>query len=394
MMTPAQFATLLDQYLNDTLDAEGLQQLRAALDQEQFREQFEAAIDRQLQLPAAAGPEAVKARLWERLQPAATAGPEMVKAQLRNTPAQHRTVWWPRLAVAASLLLLISAGALYWKLRQPAQGTVVAHKALPVPGSDKAILTLADGTQVTLDSANTTLAMQGNSQVQLSGGQLAYNGNGTTGPVQYNMLQVPRGGQFRIVLADGSRVWLNAASTLRYPASFQGSDRTVELTGEAYFEIAPAANQPFFVKVNNNTIQVLGTSFNVMAYTEEPTIRTTLLEGAIALKTPKVTTRLQPGQLATTTPDGSTNVATAPDVEEMVAWKNGYFMFNHEKIPGVMRQIARWYDVEIEYAGKIPADREFGGKINRNSSIEEVIRILELSKIHVKLSNHKIIVQP
>ncbi|SHL08910.1 FecR family protein [Chitinophaga jiangningensis] len=386
MMNPAQFATLLDQYLHDTLDAEGLQQFRAALSQEQYRQQFEAAIEQQLQQSGLAGPEAVKARLWERLQ-------QHTDYKERLQP--RRINWRLQVAAAASLLLLVTAGVYYWNVHhKPARKAVTAQQVLPKPGTNKAILTLADGTQVTLDSANTSLAMQGNANVQLSGGQLAYNGNGNTGPVQYNRLQVPRGGQFRIVLADGSRVWLNAASSLRYPASFHGSDRTVELSGEAYFEIAPAANQPFFVKVNNNTIQVLGTSFNVMAYTEEPGIRTTLLEGAIAVKTPKATTRMQPGQLATTTPDGSTNVTVAQDVEEMVAWKNGYFLFNHEKIPGVMRQIARWYDVEIEYAGKIPADREFGGKINRNSSIEEVIRILELSKIHVKLSNHKIIVQP
>ncbi|WP_291911537.1 FecR family protein [Chitinophaga sp. CB10] len=379
MIHPEQFATLLQQYLNDTLDAPGLELFRQALQQEQYRQLFEAAIDQQLLQSPPAGPDEVKERLWSQLRPA-------------QTP---RAAWWPRVAAAASIALLLSAGIYFWKNHPTTpKAPITAQKNLPVPGSSKAILTLADGTQVPLDSSGATVARQGNASLQLSGGVLAYNGNGTTGPLQYNMLQVPRGGQFRIVLADGSRVWLNAASSLRYPASFTGSDRTVELTGEAYFEIAPAPNQPFFVKVQHTTIQVLGTSFNVNAYTEEPSIRTTLVEGAIALKTPKATTRIQPGQQASTTADGSTQVMAAPDVEEIVAWKNGYFLFNHEKIPGVMRQIARWYDVEVEYAGKVPADREFGGKINRNSSIEEVIRILELSKIHVKLSHHKIIVQP
>jgi ferric-dicitrate binding protein FerR (iron transport regulator) len=188
-------------------------------------------------------------------------------------------------------------------------------------------------------------------------------------------------------------VWLNAASGIRYPAAFTGRDRVVELTGEAYFEVAQMPSKPFKVILNNMEVQVLGTSFNIMAYGDEAVTKTTLLDGAVKIRAGGQEMKLLPGQQAQLQQSGEITVNENVDVDEIVAWKNGYFQFNHEKTAGVMRQIARWYDVDISYRGNIP-DREFGGKLARSSSIDEVIRVLELSKIHVKIENKKIIVMP
>lgn len=387
-MHPDIFTTLLSRYLKDELNAEELERFREALLVEENHELWKKAIDGMLQdsvFPAVNDSD-TKERIW-----------------LAVSPKETR-VLWPRrfrrgMAAAAAIALLISAGIYFYPKPSKKLPAVVAVQPAPVirPGSNKAILTLADGSQVTLDSTgNGAIATQGNTHiVQSGGGQLAYNVKGSTdAPLQFNTLQVPRGGQFRLTLADGTNVWLNAASSLRYPASFNGSDRTVELNGEAYFEVATLAEKPFRVKINNTVVQVLGTSFNIMGYPEERVTRTTLVEGAIQVKTDQATSRIYPGQLATTQPNGETQVRPDADVDQVVAWKNGYFFFNHEKLPGVMRQIARWYDVDVEYADKVPEEREFGGKIARSSSIEEVIRILKLSNIHVKLTNKKIIVQP
>ncbi|SEW53456.1 FecR family protein [Chitinophaga arvensicola] len=387
-MHPDIFATLLSRYLKDELSAEELERFREALLRDENREQWQQAIDGILQsneFPAVTGND-TKERIW------------LAVNQQESHPVWRRRIR-PLMAAAAAIGILITAGIyLYPKPSKQLPATAIAAtKPIIRPGGNKAILTLADGSQVTLDSTGAgAIATQGNTHiVQVSGGQLAYKEHSSIdAPPQFNSLQVPRGGQFRITLADGTNVWLNAASVLRYPASFANADRTVELTGEAYFEVAALSGKPFRVKVNNTLVQVLGTSFNIMGYSEEQVTRTTLLEGAVQVKTDRATTRMYPGQAATTQSNGETQLHQDADVDQVVAWKNGYFLFNHEKLPGVMRQIARWYDVEVEYAGKIPEEREFGGKIARSSSIEDVIRILKLSNIHVKLINKKIIVQP
>ncbi len=304
-------------------------------------------------------------------------------------------------AVAAAAVIIIMVGAgLFFFNSKPATAPVV-KKEQPirvtkpaVPGGNKAILLLADGTEMRLDEAeNGTLAQQGDTKILNFNGQLAYNTTGNTGEVFYNTVLTPRGGQYQIVLPDGTKVWLNAASSLKFPTAFVGDNRSVELTGEGYFEVAKKADMPFIVKANDVKVQVFGTHFNVMAYAEESTVNTTLLEGSVKVTKGSSTGFLKPGQEAKVDKGGTLKVAYRDNIEDVVAWKDGVFQFNRASIQTVMRQISRWYDVEVVYQGKIP-DKEFVGKIPRNAGLRELLRILEASNLDFKNEGKRIIVMP
>jgi ferric-dicitrate binding protein FerR (iron transport regulator) len=266
-----------------------------------------------------------------------------------------------------------------------------------VPGSNKATLTLANGTVIVLeDEKNGVLSQQGNAKIlKLNSGQLAYNTArqpAAGSPAAFNTLSTPRGGQYQLTLADGTVVWLNAASSITFPAAFSGKERSVTLSGEAYFEIAANASQPFIVKVGNMQVKVLGTHFNVMAYGDEQTMNTTLLEGAVKVAGATGEVLLQPGQQVKMDHAGALRVVAA-NLDEVIAWKNGIFSFNNAGIEEVMRQIARWYDAEVVYPDGIPQDR-FQGEINRNADISTVLKILETSGVKFTVRGHKILVQP
>ena len=207
----------------------------------------------------------------------------------------------------------------------------------------------------------------------------------------YNTLSTPRGGQYMLTLEDGTKVWLNAASSIKYPSAFSAGERTVELTGEAYFEVAKDAGRPFAVKVNGMAVNVLGTHFNVMAYGNEEATAVTLLEGAVNVTKDKDKVSLRPGQQALLKTGGALKVINNVNLEETVAWKNGYFQLDHTKLAVLMRQVERWYNVDVVYEGKIP-NRQFGGKIYRNSDIKDVIKILEVSKVYSRTEGDKIII--
>ncbi|HEX2536291.1 MAG TPA: FecR domain-containing protein [Chitinophagaceae bacterium] len=309
---------------------------------------------------------------------------------------------WPRrLAVAALVLLMAGAAVVYYNGRsRPGGGTPVARLPIPptdlAPGGNKALLTLADGRTLVLDSAaDGTLARQGGTQViKLNDGRLAYRNEAPgAGAPGYNTLRTPKGGQYQVTLPDGSTVWLNAATTLKFPAAFTGSERRVELEGEAYFEITPDKTKPFTVHTPEGSVQVLGTHFNVNAYSDEAACRTTLLEGRVAVSASGNRVQLRPGQEAAIAPGSGSIKVGAADVEEAVAWKNGYFSFDNADLPAVMRQVARWYDVEVVYEGSPPAER-FTGEVPRGSKASEVLKILELSNIRFRIEGKKIIVKP
>jgi transmembrane sensor len=302
---------------------------------------------------------------------------------------------------AASLLIFISGAAIYFALRNTKHNTIAKAppqqlKNIVTPGSNKAILTLSDGSTIILDDTkNGRVAQQGGTQIaKLANGQIVYNASDNKpAEVVYNSLTTPRGGQFKLTLPDGSEVWLNAASSIKYPTAFIGNERKVEISGEAYFEIAHNAAKPFKVSVNGMEVKVLGTHFNINAYNDEASVKTTLLEGSVTLTKGSAVTTLKPGQQAQLGNSGNIKVIDNVDIDQVVAWKNGYFSFNRSDLQTVMRQIARWYDVEIIYKGKIP-ERQFGGKIYRNSNLLEVLKILEESKVHFSIEEKKIIVRP
>lgn len=317
-------------------------------------------------------------------------------------PINGRIIPWPfffRIA-AASLIIFISGVATYFVLRTTEHNTIVNAssqqlKSVVAPGGNKAILTLSDGSTIILDDAkNGRVAKQGSTQiVKLANGQLVYSvSDDKPAEVVFNSLTTPRGGQFKLTLPDGSEVWLNAASSIKYPTTFIGNERKVEISGEAYFEIAHNSAKPFKVSVNGMEVKVLGTHFNINAYNDEISVKTTLLEGSISLTKAGAAITLKPGQQVQLGNGMKMKVIDNVDIDQVVAWKNGYFSFNRADLQTVMRQIARWYDVEISYEGKIP-ERQFGGKIDRNSNASEILKILEESKVHFSIEEKKIIVR-
>ncbi|RAJ08630.1 FecR family protein [Chitinophaga skermanii] len=305
-----------------------------------------------------------------------------------------------RYAAAAVVLMGVSTYALlHSDLHQPATRKVVALKeTTPIaPGRDGAILTLADGSQLVLDSAgNGVVASQNGANVVLQNGQLTYNAADLQpGEIVYNNVRTPKGRQFKLVLPDGTKVWLNAASSIKYPTAFSGKERHVELQGEAYFEVAQNEQLPFKVQTGEATeIQVLGTSFNINAYTNEHSIRTTLLEGAVRINAYSHTATLKPGQQAAVKPQLSQMVIlNAVDTDQILAWKNGLFNFENASLDEIMRQLERWYDIEVVYEKGIPAAR-FGGWINKQNTLQDVLQILESSNVHFHLEGRKLIVMP
>jgi transmembrane sensor len=305
---------------------------------------------------------------------------------------------------AAIVAFALITTAVFYILEKPVKQPAIALNQPEVkydaePGTNKAILTLANGSKLNLnDAKNGVLAKSGHISIKKTAdGQLVYLIKGSKSAnadaaLSYNTISTPVGGQYQVVLPDGTRVWLNAMSSLKFPTSFKGSQREVELTGEAYFEVAKNKAMPFNVKVNAMQVKVLGTHFNIMAYSNEPAIKTTLLEGSVQLSNGQANSTLKPGQQGVLNNKGEIKVLNV-DAEHYVAWKNGYFEFNRSNIQEIMNQLARWYDTDIAYAGKIPDD-EFVGKIARSAKLSQVLRILELSKVNFKLQDKKIIVTP
>ncbi len=272
------------------------------------------------------------------------------------------------------------------------------------PGENKAILTLGDGSKIILDDAkNGVLANQGgNSVLKAAEGEVIYSFlsevndslvQDELAPVVYNTIETPKGGKFQIKLPDGSKVWLNAASSLRFPTAFNGTKRQVELKGEAYFEVSPDKSKIFEVNTRNQVVQVLGTHFNINAYLDEPTVNTTLLEGSVRVSDLRtnISQLLKPGEQSQLSEH--IEIINMKNTNEAVAWKEGYFQFDEADINTVMRQIERWYDVSVVYEGNLPNYR-FGGEIERNLSLLQVLKILEKTKVHFRLEGREVIVMP
>lgn len=323
------------------------------------------------------------------------------KIRSESKPARRRVVSFRRMAVAASILgILVLSGFLLFNKsgeNSVAKGKVnnKRFKNDVSPGGDKAILTLADGSTIVLDEAkNGELAEQGNSKIIKLDGKLSYDAvNKNPKEVVYNTISTPNGGQYRLELADGSLVWLNATSSIYFPTTFIGKERRIEITGEAYFEIAKNREMPFVVAVNGAEVQVLGTHFNINAYNDEDNVKTTLLEGSVKFVSGDNSNILKPGQQLQLAKNGALNVANDVNVDEVVAWKNGLFAFENATIEKVMRQFSRWYDVEIEYRGK--TDDLFIAEMRRNIKLSDALRALELTgKVKFDIEGKKIIVMP
>jgi transmembrane sensor len=303
-----------------------------------------------------------------------------------------------KLAAAAVLLLLLGTG-FFWVYRSTVPVKVAATITAPViPGGNKAVLTLADGSTIVLDSAKEgALGSQGNTRIiKLDSGRLAYaasNSEAGAAP-SYNTISTPRGGQYQVVLPDGSQVWLNAASSLRFPVAFTGNERAVTLTGEAYFEVAQHAGKPFMVRTGSMQVNVLGTHFNVMAYPDEGRVKTTLVQGAVRVSQGSTSTLMQPGQQASIDDAGNSFQITRPDIEDVMAWKTGEFRFRKTDISMIMRQIARWYDVDIIYQGDLSGVTLYGS-MTRKENVAQLLELLEQTgMVHFSTSGRRITVMP
>lgn len=293
------------------------------------------------------------------------------------------------LAYAAAIALLIG-GLLYNLLKESHPPATIAKTI--TPAINGAILTRSNGQQINLDTLQTTnLGKEDGTAVKLNKGLLAYEGAGNSGNMVYNTIQTPNGRTFHVILQDGTSVWLNAGSSITYPVAFNGASREVRITGEVYFDVAQAANQPFKVNIDNKAwVQVLGTAFNINAYKDEPYIATTLIQGAVKTGNKQNEAILHPGQQAIANTDGS---LLLKDVEPsaITAWRNGFFHFENASIPAVMRQLARWYDVDVRYEGT-PPTRTFSGEIGRDLSLQQVLAILETMRIHYTINQREIII--
>lgn len=302
--------------------------------------------------------------------------------------------------VAACVVLIVFTGIYVGKRRSGSAPVVVKRDAVPaliVPGKSGAILTLADGSAIALDSlGNGKVASQHGADVFIRQGKLAYAAVGKVpDEVAYNTLSTPRGRQYHIQLPDGTEVWLNAASSIRYPTVFSGGERGVDITGEAYFEVAKDAARPFKVRVGPGAeINVLGTHFNVNAYGNEPAIATTLLEGSVRFRTGEGKSELlKPGQQ--TRYDPATRELTVKDDVEtarVVAWKNGIFDFNNMGLREAMQQLERWYDIDVKYEKRVP-NISFFGKMTKNIQLADLLTILERSKVHFQVEGRTLIVR-
>lgn len=304
-----------------------------------------------------------------------------------------------RVIAAAAVICCLASGIYLLTEKKTAHAPVVARKTTTknhiVPGGNHAMLTLSNGATILLDNAkNGNLIEQGKTKVvKEDNGKLAYYNNSDTNnkAIEYNTISTPRGGQYEIKLSDGTHVWLNAASSLKFPTTFTGNNRRVELSGEAYFEVAKNKSMPFEVMVLQTKVTVLGTHFNINAYSDEKSINTTLLEGSVKFSAGSLEKLLLPGQQSVFTSFSKPIIIQPVDVDQVIAWKNGFFEFDNTDLPTIMRQISRWYDVDISYETSDNKGR-FGGGISRKLNLSEVLHLLETNGVHFKIEGRKIVV--
>ena len=324
---------------------------------------------------------------------------ERIKEKLKQTIGEeqelipgkniiYRRKWF---FAAAAILFIITVTGIIKYYAYPVQHnndkTTIASlpgiKDVAAPASTNATLILADGRNITLDSTlNGQVALQaGINIMKLPGGELTYTGSGSEREIIYNTLTVPRGSKVvTLTLSDGTQVWLNAESSLRYPVAYTNGELKVDITGEAYFEVSKNAHRKFLVSAGNTTTEVLGTHFNVNAYSDNKTISVTLLEGSLKVKNTNASHIIAPGQQASLTFNGMVNINKQADMEEAIAWKNGLFKFNREDLTSIMRKIERWYNVEINYVGDVKK-LTFGGMIPSSKNVSAVLELLEMTGV-------------
>jgi len=379
-------ASLIHRYFNDGLDAKEQQELNKWLEADERNRALLEQLSNEQQR-----------QIWLRQFRAydLDEGMEAIQRKIYKHKIRYRRLL-PY--AAAAVVFIFAAGIVYLRFHRMNIQQNVATVNLPSgndvpPGGNKAVLTLANGHTILLDSTSKgLLTLQGGTQViNTKSGQLSYANRvekHAPAAISYNTLTTPNGGQYVVVLPDGSRVWLDAASSLKYPTAFTGNYREVQLTGEGYFEVVHNDKQPFIVKVKGIEIHDIGTSFNVKAYTEEGAVKTTLLEGSVKVVDQIQSVLLKPGEQAKENAQGIMEV-TKVNAADAVAWKNGFFVFSNSDLKTVMRTLARWYDVQVTYDGNIPGEH-FDGMIQRDLSLATVLKYLKKNGINFQIEGRRI----
>lgn len=377
-----QLKALFRRHVEGTLSEEELIELRSALLVAEHNEEIQQMLD----------------AVWEEL-PESDVTEERAAAIYKAIVAKKKTrklnFYWPR--IAAGFLIILSVGLLFKSINRStvkntsnAKTDLISNKI--TPGQNSAVLTLSDGTEIALnEQVEGQLATQNGVVVKkLKDGQLAYLANtlDKNQTVLFNTIKTPMGGQYKVVLPDGTQVWLNAGSSLRYPVYFSGSERRVELKGEAYFEVAKNKAMPFKVMAKSAQVKVLGTHFNVMSYTDERHVNTTLIEGSVNVNN----AILVPGQQASIDNRTRNLSVRYVKVDEAIAWKNGLFIFRNEDIQSIMKKISRWYNVEVVFKDKIQ-NKSFGGTFSRSGNLSDMLHSMELTgEINFKVEGRRITV--
>ncbi len=322
-----------------------------------------------------------------------------IRQKLDNSRAQKDTKLWLRIAAAAAILLFLSFSGYFILSKKQPQQQVVKNQLQNdfAPGNNKAILTLSTGKQISLTNAKPgILAMQGKTTINKNApGQVVYHAdnNPEQAKITYNTVTTPRGGKWMLTLPDGSKVWLDDSSSICFPTAFTGADRTVEITGQIYFEVVHNAAKPFKVITRGQTVEDLGTHFNINAYADEPAITTTLLEGSVKISKGNKKMILKPGQASVASSLSNKLVVKNVNAEDAVAWKDGYFVFKKASVQEVIKQYARWYDMVVEYDGKIPA-KLITGRAYRYENTSDALETLSALGIHCRIENKKITITP
>lgn len=341
-----------------------------------------------------------KEAVWKKIDTATTETTPVIPLQVQR-PGKYKY-----LAAAVAVGAVLTTVAYFWSQNKPASTSSVPVAKTAVndvlPGGNKATLKLSDGKIIVLDNAHDgLLAQQGAVQIQKQDGALMYDQTSVKDAPAINTLATPAGGQFQLKLPDGTRVWLNASSSITYPTAFTGNERRVMISGEGYFEVAKDATKPFKVSIQKGNdkqpteIEVLGTHFNINAYDDEALVKTSLLEGKIKIVSDyysgKQSAILKPGQQAQVEVEGKLKVKENANMEEVIAWKNGDFLFQSADIGTLMRQVARWYDITVRYPNGMPKDK-FSGKIGRNVNLSQLLEILKYSEVKFELKERTLIV--
>jgi len=391
-MNESYFIELLEKYLAGSISREDKLKLKELLDQTVYLKMLESRMEESFNSEEFLEEENphIREQIQKYLQKK-IAGTSPLVGQL------SKLIYFSRIAAASVLIIWLT----YWfshpghlaKRLEVAQKNKSADVASP--NSSAAMITLADGSRIALDSlGNGLIASQKNVKViKLSDGQIAYEGNSSE--IIYNTLYNPKGSKVvTLTLADGTKVWLNNESSVRYPVAFVGKERKVEITGEAYFEVFHDLLRPFHVTVNGVNVEVFGTHFNINSYAEQELIKATLLEGSIKVSKNGNTKFIKPGEQAKLYPDGKIDIKNGMDLEEVMAWKNGYFYFNGASTEDIMQQVIRWYDVDVTYQGSVKNER-FAGSLSRFTNVSQLLNLLELTKtVKFSIEDRKIIVKP